>query len=72
MLKCIRAYRVDVPQPGEWWRAMIMGDEDLENNYVTGADVEGMSADDRLAPGSCILVPGAVYLAYEPEVFIQK
>lgn len=72
MIRVISAERVHEPMPGEWWKALLSADEELDDNYITGADVEGMGADDRLAAGSVLIAPGYVYVAYEPELFIQR
>ena len=42
------------------------------NSYITGADVIGMSPEDKLAVGSVILTPTARYIAFEDEMFTQK
>ena len=72
MLRVIYAEKVQTGQPGDWFKALITTEEELEDNYVTGADVDGMNDDDRLAAGSVIMGPGFTYVAYENEVFIQR
>ena len=73
MLRVIYSQKVtDRPEGEDWHKCLIMGDEDITQAYITGADVLGMSPDDRLAVGSVIVTPGAKYIAFEDEMFTQK
>lgn len=72
-LRVIYSQKVtDRPESEDWHKVLIVGDEDIDTSYITGADVEGMSDDDRLAVGSVIITPTAKYVAFEDETFTQK
>lgn len=69
MLRIIMAMPVERDDPGDWYWALISGDEELQDSIITGADVVGMNDDDRLAAGSAIITPGTRYVAYKDEIF---
>ena len=71
MLRVIYADRVKRDR-WEWWKVLLTGDDELDNPVVTGADVEGMNDDDRLAAGSVVITPVGKYVAYEDEVFTLR
>lgn len=72
-LRVIYSQKVtDRPENEDWHKCLIIADEDIDTSYITGADVEGMSADDRIAVGSVIISPTAKYIAFEDETFTQK
>ena len=73
MLQVISAQKLtNRPKDEDWFICTIIGDEDIDQSYITGADVIGMSPDDRIAVGSVILTPSARYIAFEDENFTQK
>ena len=72
MLQVIYAEKETRRQPGEWFKCLIMGDEELDDNYITGADVEGMADDAHLAVGSAISTPGTLYVCYTDEYFTPR
>ena len=72
MLKAIMSMPVDRDDGQEWYWSLITGDEPPASSYITGADVEGMNDDDRLAAGSAICTPGANFVAYKDEYFTQR
>ena len=53
----------------DWYLAEIEGDAAPVSLTITGADVEGMNGDDRLAAGSTIYTPEGSYIALEDGVF---
>lgn len=71
MLRVIYADRVKRDR-FEWYKVLLAGDDEIENPVVTGADVDGMNDDDRLAVGSVIISPVGMYVAYEDEVFTLR
>lgn len=73
MLQVISAQKLtNRPENEDWFICTIIGDEDIDTSYITGADVLGMNAEDRIAVGSVILTPNARYVAFEDENFTQK
>lgn len=72
MMRVVTAESVTRETPGDWYLAYIVSTEDLTNNTPTGADVEGMADDDRLAAGSVIRTPAGVWDALEDGVFTQR
>ena len=60
------------PENEDWFICTLVGDEDIDTAYITGADVIGMSPEDRIAVGSVIITPTARYIAFEDEMFTQK
>lgn len=73
MLQVISAQKLtNRPKDEDWFICTIIGDEDIDNAYITGADVIGMNDEDRIAVGSVILTPSARYVAFEDEMFTQK
>ena len=71
-MKVVAAQRVKRAGTGEWWLAVILHTDVLDNFSLTGADVEGMNDDDLIAAGSIICTPTANYIAYEDGIFAQS
>lgn len=53
-------------------RAVILADETPASLTIDGSDVDGLSDDDILAPGSIIISPSKNYIAFEEGVFTEK
>lgn len=72
MLRVAMAFPVERDTPGDWYVALIIGDEEITQAKVTGSDVIGMNDDDKLAAGSVICTPGTNFVAYRDETFTQR
>lgn len=71
-MKVVKAEKVDRQAAGDWYLAVIVSEEAPADTDVTGADVEGMSDDDRLAAGSVIITANGNYIAFEDGSFTKK
>lgn len=71
-MKVVKAEKVDRAAAGDWYLAVIVSEDEPASMNVTGADVDGMSDDDRLAAGSVIVTAAGNYVAFEDGVFTLK
>lgn len=72
MIRVIYSKRVQKAKTGEWWLAHMVSADALSKSVITGADVDGMSADDKISAGSIIYTPSAVYIAFSDETFQES
>lgn len=71
-MRLVKAEKVDRTAAGDWYLALIVSEEAPADLEVTGADVDGMNNDDKLAAGSVIITAGGNYVAFEDGVFTKK
>lgn len=71
-MKVVKAERVNRTEPGDWYVALIVSETEPSASTVTGADVDGMNDDDRLAAGSVILTPSSNWVAFSDGEFSAK
>lgn len=71
-MKVVKAEKVDRQAAGNWYLAVIVSEEAPASMSPTGADVDGMSDDDRFAAGSVIVTAEGNYIAFEDGVFTLK
>lgn len=71
-MRVVKAESVHREAAGDWYLAVIVSEDTPADLNVTGADVEGMNNDDRLAAGSVIITANGNYVAFEDGVFTKK
>lgn len=71
-MQVVKAEKVDRQAAGDWYLALIVSEDTPSDLDITGADVDGMNDDDRLAAGSVIITSGGNYIAFEDGVFTKK
>ena len=57
---------------GTAYRALIIASTTPESLTITGADVDGLQANDVLAVGSVLITPDKNYVAFADGVFTEK
>ena len=71
-MRVIGAKKVERDGYDKWWLCVIVHDQELDKYDITGADVDGMEDDDRIASGSLIATPTANYIAFQDGIFTQS
>lgn len=71
-MRVIGAKKVERDGYDKWWLCVIVHDSELDKYDLTGADVDGMEDDDRIAAGSLIATPTANYIAFQDGIFTQS
>lgn len=72
MLKMIDGKNVIRPDGSEAKQVVLLSATTPASLSVTGADVEGLNADDVIATGSVLITPSKNYIAFEDGVFTEK
>lgn len=71
-MRIVKAEKVQREAAGDWYLAVIVSEDTPADLNITGADVDGMNDDDKLASGSVIITANGNYIAFEDGVFTKK
>lgn len=69
-MNCIQKDFVRTDDAGRrWYRCILTATEEPENLFITGAAVDDLASDVRIAAGSVLILPGKEIIALEDENF---